>query len=487
MSATKLLLNRKAIIEEGVTYCQRSSHLVIRGVNLFDSMLVEFIRPDPVKLPAFSLVRLANMLWRELGQQVMLARFGAPLQNVDVVFFCNDITHLNQQLPVYNALTKAGAKAIFLTTKYPMIKQLSQKGRTCSLFTSPIDKFVCGLTAYRKVNDDISALHEHFLKKGFLSRDVDAIENTIKRQWLRVLSLQIQITKTLEKLRPKVVFIGNDLVYEGRLLGLCCKLKAIPTISIAHGLLAGNELYKHLIVDRFYCWGKDDYNSLLAFGLPPGRLTVSGSPAIDENFGRPREFFQDEDIAAFCRSSMKGKVVLVTLSGRGHFTSTIHHEKIINALTVLTQMNSADLFVFKLHPKDDPSYYDQLGSIGNTRIVHRSNSSLDQSIEKWLTYTDLVITGASTSAIDGMRRNKPVVTIDFMEEYSKINFVVNGVTLHCKTEKELIENFEAIKNDNRLMDDILGRQQEFMKENFDDGGFASQRIVHDTQELLRQQ
>jgi UDP-N-acetylglucosamine 2-epimerase len=139
-------------------------------------------------------------------------------------------------------------------------------------------------------------------------------------------------------------------------------------------------------------------------------------------------------------------------------------------------------YCIKLHPKDVPENYTELNP-RKTMIL--SNRKME---EDFLTYWGIlkqslfVITGSSTSALEASLIGKPVVTIDLLNEYSDVNFIKDGLTLHCTKYGELTNHFRALSSMNFEVDskikEIIGRYYyRYSDENYDPAFLISEEII----------
>jgi hypothetical protein len=455
------------VIENFIEFCYSKNTLVFDEVNLADALILEYQKPEDGKPVSTSWIkRVINLAWRFVGVKFMLSRFQVREKRANILFFSTDITHFNQQFPVEKLFRAYGESTLFLTTKYPLIKTIKNRGfRVASVHSNLRNRVT--VWAKRK-----TAVKQHLGDaRLWLEREADAsaaeaIVKIVNDRWIDILSLQFEMLGALENRQPKAVFIGNDLTTEGRLLALCCVALGIKSYSMTHGLIELNQFYKYVRVHRFFCWGSHDRNILLKHGVEPSRVAVTGSAFLDEKNNDSANYFEDLQIESFLFPFRGRFKSLITLSGRGHLTSATHHAAIIESLRLLAIDNPDDAFIFKLHSKDRLEYYSHLEELSNVKLVHRSNSKLDQEIDRWLTYVDAVITGASTTAIDAMARERVVLTVDLIEEYSHIEFMARSIALHSRSVEELKSNFRKLKSDSSIRGNQIVKQNLFVQEYF---------------------
>src|SRR5690606_15909963 len=85
-------------------------------------------------------------------------------------------------------------------------------------------------------------------------------------------------------------------------------------------------------------------------------------------------------------------------------------------------------------------HYEQIArKVKNSRliIVDYGVRYLPSSIFDWLQGIRLLLTGASTVAVEAMLMRVPVITMDFLSELRNVPFIDHGATYHVRTFAEL--------------------------------------------------
>ena len=129
------------------------------------------------------------------------------------------------------------------------------------------------------------------------------------------------------------------------------------------------------------------------------------------------------------------KYILLALSGPGHCTSYNHFNEIVDSILEFSENNNDYIIVAKLHRKDNKKNYQKIKNkypSNNLYIFEDGTKDMPSNIFDWLRNARLVITGASTVALESMLMKIPVITIDYMDEYKNIDFIDCGATKHVK-------------------------------------------------------
>jgi hypothetical protein len=163
--------------------------------------------------------------------------------------------------------------------------------------------------------------------------------------------------------------------------------------------------------------------------------------------------------------------VLVATSGPGHSISLAHHQRVIESVMRLSGEMPDIRFVAKLHPKDQLAHYEaaRLKVPGSRLILFSQKSrSASQDIFDWLQGCPLLITGGSTSGIDALLMNVPVVSVDFADELENYDFIESGSTLHARSEEQLRVSIRRVFDDPLSLADTRVNANQFIQSSFFD-------------------
>jgi UDP-N-acetylglucosamine 2-epimerase len=173
--------------------------------------------------------------------------------------------------------------------------------------------------------------------------------------------------------------------------------------------------------------------------MPSSRVVVCGAPNLDN---RPRQTGLIHPLLQARLGLQPGRPwILVATSGPGHRISHKHHQIVIENLARLSAELADVPVVVKLHRKDRLEYYQQTLQKRRHRLilVREESSGFPRGIFEWLTGCSVVLTGASTVAVEAMLMDVPVVTMDFCQEIRGVDFIDCGATTHVQTLDALSE------------------------------------------------
>lgn len=276
---------------------------------------------------------------------------------------------------------------------------------------------------------------EPILHLGKEIRFQELLENSLAA-WYGVYEYTVRLTQAIvEDIAPKGILVGNDLTLAGRVACRIARRNSIATFSIGHGAI-DNTLYRHGCSSLFFLWGEEDRRRLISWGVDSSRLVVSGSP-------KHEEVTKSVSIVKMLEGTWNTKVLIAT-SGPGHKVSKNHHSLVVNCVTNIAKKFPDTLFVAKLHRKDRPDFYHDFVSLSNTQLVEYDSSDRNGNIMDWLSASDMLVTGGSTTAIDAMYVDIPVATLDLAGELADVSFIQAEATMHARSVEELVQHVKTV-------------------------------------------
>lgn len=356
------------------------------------------------------------------------------LNTCEVLFFPREVTHLKVQLPIAEELVRRGRRVFFITAKLSLFETLYKA-------SMPV-KFV-PLTQKQDYQSphklpDISQLPPPPFNLN-TAVVLENILNILQRKASDMLAMS-DLSKQLATYIPNgVAVIGNDLTPEGRVMTRYFQQTDVTTAMIMHGYINENDpIHSQHIVDNFLVFGPRTKRQLINTGLAEERLTICGAPYLDKY---PKQTGQTHpQIAKQLLKNQTQEWALLALSGAGHSVAMAHHLQIIEAIYMLKQTYQVPRILAKLHRKDSVKHYHHVHakySDIEIPVIEHNAPNFPTSIFDWLQGCSVVITGASTVALEAMLMGVPVITIDLMNELNEIDFIAEGATLHARSQDEL--------------------------------------------------
>ena len=379
--------------------------------------------------------------------------------------------HLPQALPVTRLLSEKNYSITYISTK----KQLLQNP-----LLNSYNKVLLNLPERKTATPQQAKAFETALKEAIAKcnlgaiteADIPTIVKAFREDVAYTQKLEEYLQKLIAKINPKAALIGYDIPTEGRTFTDVLNEKKIPTFMIQHGAMAKVDgIFGTHITKSIFVYGEVSKQVLRDSGCKSD-IKITGAPYLDS-------LVQKLHAAG---SRQKGKLkVLVAFSGAGHLTSTEHHKKSIAALVQVAEKNAETTeFYFKLHPKDNRGYYNTALEGKNLKNVFFAlPNSQSNDIFDWALFADIMLTGASTVAIEAMLCRKPVISLDLTGDYKELSFIKEEAVKYITTTSELetvIE--EAAANNFSAFDSTSNKAAHYAKKFYGaTDGQAAQRCA----------
>ena len=246
--------------------------------------------------------------------------------------------------------------------------------------------------------------------------------------------LRVQaVVETVLRVAPlRAVVVGNPYTFEGRTAALVARSHGLPTACIEHGSIAPRDpRWARCPVDLVCAWGSPSRDALLACGLAPKSIAVTGAPRLDEVVSP----------VSRSASTLEGPYLLVATSGPGDSVSLVQHLDFIARLYRAAEICRLR-FLVKLHPKDRRDHYREAvarhpGARVELRPASRRNTGLE--IFDFLRGARALITVTSTAAVDAMVVGVPVIVVAPFEtrDLPDLAYLAPDLTLQARTADDL--------------------------------------------------
>jgi hypothetical protein len=398
-----------------------------------------------------------------------------------VLFIPTELNHLDQMLPVTNAMKNKGSKFIYLTNKINVLQKYNKFSDDPIYF---IDTRKNKFTTEKKDfvgNLSTSILElQNTLNIKFEKRNADRIITFLKENTNIFIETVLYFDKISKIEKVKGVVVGNDLSVEGRIAVNMFRKNKVKSFCLMHGRVGNDEpLHQKHIADLFIVFGSASYEDLIKIGSKPENLFVGGAPYLDKIFFELGEKNINKFIQKKLRINESDPKILVTLSGPGHCTTFKHFYRIVDSIFDFASKNLKYQFIFKLHPKDSLQNYitfiDKY-KIDNVKVIEHYAKGFPKSIFDWICGIDALITGSSSVAVEAMLLDKPVITIDYFQEYLNVDFIEEGCTVRVSNENELTNVLLNIKGGNPKINSAKANGKIFVNKYFTNIGASSEII-----------
>jgi len=301
--------------------------------------------------------------------------------------------------------------------------------------------------------------------------------------WLRLLDA---VRKHFSENKPKIVILLYETAPTSLAIISACNALGIKTIGIQHGLIHSHHtFYMH---DQFmsekHQYGFQLPNKLLLFGDIPKQILLERGYPEDRliAFGNPMFFHLDkikpknnlEEFVKKYQLPSNCYFILFAPAGMSIYKKarTNFNKETLEKLLEIANKNNEFFIIIKPHPADNPQDYqsiiDQTGS-HNAKVLQGNLIEL-------ILNSNVVVSTISTSIIDAMCLNKPVIQVKFEQVEMKLPYDDYETVLVSKL-NNLEENIQKIINDKDLCQKLLEQEQKFVKKYYNIGGENPRNII----------
>ncbi len=309
----------------------------------------------------------------------------------------------------------------------------------------------------------------------------------------RVVGLLAAAERLLEREKPRLVLLMNEYGRFERSIVFACRLRGIPTLAIQHGVIhpfhhgyiyASDEVSKSGSVESPYCPIPDRtaaygpyYKELLTevSSYPKDSVVVTGQPRYDSLHYADQMYDRNKILLEL---GLDPRRKLVLWATQTHGLPADENERNIEAVYQAIRQSEDLQLVIKLHPGEDqraPQY--KRSHLYKPTIIGGSGNTIS------LLYAcDLMITRYSTTALEAVALNKPVIILNLSEDPDLVDYVQEGVAvgvyrardLRPAIKKLLVEDGELARN----------REQYIRRYLYRVDGKATERVVNLIDEMI---
>lgn len=392
-------------------------------------------------------------------------------KSTDLIVWVAEANHLTQQVPITEILRSKGIKITYISYKKNLLNDSRLNGYEKVWVPLP-SRNEASDKLHKKCKEEIAKAIRIGAYQHITEADADTIAGAYSAQISFAGKLNQYFEKLLQVLKPKAAMIGYDVPAEGRTLTDVLNSKDVPTIMVQHGAIAKVDgVFGIHIAKKILVFGEISEQVLKNSGCK-SEIFITGAPYLDELVKKLNT----------AGSKAQGKIkILVAFSGPGHLTTESHHRASVELVVEAAEKFKENVeFYFKLHPKDNRSYY--VTAIGNKNLpnVHfnlphtQSNDIFD-----WALFADIMLTGASTVAVEAMLCRKPVISLDLTGDYKELSFVKDGAVKLITNGKDLEVLIKQIgKQDFQAFDASSHKAAQYVKQFYGPtDGQATQRCA----------
>ncbi|MFO8015578.1 MAG: CDP-glycerol glycerophosphotransferase family protein, partial [Candidatus Woesearchaeota archaeon] len=268
---------------------------------------------------------------------------------------------------------------------------------------------------------------------------------------------------------PSAAVIANDTSTYGRAACRAAAVDAVPTLNIQHGAIADEPKYSRVFADRMAVEGPAVKKFFVDKGLPADKFIVTGQPRFDKLAKREGIISRDEMCRKLGIPRKKKILVLATQVPECD-------EHVVRAVYDAVKGMKDAVLVVKLHPAErtDAMYQSLRKETGISNII----IGKDIDLYGLLNACELMMTVFSTTAIEAMMLDKPVITINLTGEPDMMPYAREGAALGVRRKEDIRPAILNVMGDKKTQHKLRkGRQRFIYGRAYKMDGKASQRVV----------
>ena len=325
----------------------------------------------------------------------------------------------------------------------------------------------------------------------------DYFEKLFKyRTFLPVLYIEL-MKRAIEVEKTDLVLITCGYCQLGRAAIIAGMLKGVPTLEIQHGVIhpshpgymyAKDEISTDVvssyypIPDKIAVYGNYHKELLTKMSVyPEDSVVVTGQPRYDILYRTDRIYSREKFFKKY-KINPNHKIILWTTA----FVGQDDEESIedLKAVFETIQGIKDTTLVIKPHPWDGRRYTKMIEDYLNIYkisavVTPRSSDTYEQ-----LFACDLMITSGSTTGMEAIALNKPVIVLNLTGKPGAIDYVEQGVALGVYKAEDLKPTIEKLLRD----DSAIAKNRERYIENYlyKTDGKATERVVNVIEEMIEE-
>lgn len=260
--------------------------------------------------------------------------------------------------------------------------------------------------------------------------------------YLPKILLHIEMGQALwSKWQPDLVVLTDEtLPVLGRVSIVTARQQGIPTLTLQHGVLLADPMYfGGVFADRIGVWGEQPRQMLTHHGADSDQIMMVGAPQFDHHPLPDPDF----SYAAFAPQLAGKRVVLFTSQPGGRDVSLgANAATFMGLLTAVCQAPAAEnlFLVLKPHPVQTDSElmeWQRQAAIQGW-IVNEHYVILPQiPLHAALPYTAVCVTIFSTTGLEALWRNCPLLVINLTDKPDMVDYTVGGAALVAHSSEEI--------------------------------------------------
>lgn len=263
------------------------------------------------------------------------------------------------------------------------------------------------------------------------------------RELIRLIPYLAVATHLMARHRPALIVSADDADPRCRIFALAARAAGIPSLLVQQGLSRRNvPEFAFLAHDEIAVMGSASRDEIVAQGVSPERIVITGPPGFDEmahDYGHEPGVRETLGVPGGHQMVLMASQPPIAVA----FAKPAVRRDMIAALVSTTSAIPRVRLVIKPHPGEDVAELSRLvAGVPHVCLVDRA-----QSIAPLIRACDVFVTFFSTAALQAMYAGKPVINLDFAEDEGVRMFADSQATWIARTPADLANHLSALTSD----------------------------------------
>jgi UDP-N-acetylglucosamine:LPS N-acetylglucosamine transferase len=289
----------------------------------------------------------------------------------------------------------------------------------------------------------------------------------------------------IDNAKPMSVFLTCEYCGIHKHLSYISNLRGVPIFALQHGNIYPNHkgyiypkdiknIMKNVLPHYTFVFSEYVKDLLTNNSIyKDNNVIISGNPRYDIFFYSDNIFSKMEIIKKYDLPKNKN-VILWTTQCQG--LSVEENKKNFKAVFETMQTIKDTTLIIKQHPREGEKYTKMIKEYQNDYMINAILTPKDSDTYELLFICDLMITKTSTTAMEAVALNKPVIILNLSGEPDPVEYVKEGVALGVYKEEDLKSAIEKLLRDDSEL--IKNRKKYIERYLYTIDGKATERVVN---------
>jgi hypothetical protein len=303
----------------------------------------------------------------------------------------------------------------------------------------------------------------------------------------------IEVAKRMiHREKPYLILIEEEYGEFERTLAVAGKLEGIPTLGIQHGVIVPThygyifekeDKGKMILPDFTVVYGQYHYDLLTKHSIyDPERVIVTGQPRYDI-LRRVDGIYSKQKFLERNKINPAHRILLWTTQSHALSDS----ENALNFETVFETLQNIEnvTLIVKQHPGEEERHTEMIKDYLRKHKVDAVLTKKDSDTYEQIYVCDLLMTKSSTTAMEAVALNKPVIILNLSGEADVVDYVEQGIALGVYKEEDLKITIEKLLTSDL---ELAGNREQYIRKYlYKIDGKATERVVSVIERIIHKE